>query len=227
LSGLTRFNDDLFGAEHLKMSDEIATPEADKRRTMGTKIKAFIFNTSKRVEGKGATPTRIRHSFCHVTISSNDEPEDLKVIPLLTDSTMDKISLFQCAKPKKGCPPFEKRKAFAAEIAKRLPALAAFIDRFEIPESMRTSEEAQRCGVDTYRNPKVQEMLVELSPEHKFFEAMKLIFTQAPSSPDSGAPTIMPAPVVGGATEVYALMLPGTQCSRSRFVLRHRVAERF
>jgi hypothetical protein len=64
------------------------------------------------------------------------------VIPLLTDSTMDKISLFQCAKPKKGFPPFEKRKAFAAEIAKRLPALAAFIDRFEIPESMRTSEEA-------------------------------------------------------------------------------------
>ncbi len=74
LSGLTRFNDDLLGAEHLKMSDEIATPEADKRRTMGTKIKAFIFNTSKRVEGKGATPTRIKHSFCHVTISSNDEP---------------------------------------------------------------------------------------------------------------------------------------------------------
>jgi hypothetical protein len=61
------------------------------------------------------------------------------------------------------------RKAFTAEIAKRLPALAAFIDRFEIPESMRTSEEAQRCGVDTYRNPTVQEMLVEISPEHKFF----------------------------------------------------------
>jgi hypothetical protein len=56
LSGETRFNDDLLGAEHLKMSDEIATPEADKRRTMGTKLKGFIFNTSKRVEAKGATP---------------------------------------------------------------------------------------------------------------------------------------------------------------------------
>jgi hypothetical protein len=98
-------------------------------------------------------------------------------------------------------------KAFAAEIAKRLPALAAFIDRFEIPDSMRTSEEAQRCGVDTYRNPKVQEMLNEISPEHRFFEAMKLIFTQAPSFPDSGEPIIMPVPVVGGATEVYAHML--------------------
>ena len=130
-------------------------------------------------------------------------------------------------KAKKGFPPFEKRKAFAAEIAKRLPALAAFIDRFEIPDSMRTSEEAQRCGVDTYRNPKVQEMLVEISPEHKFFEAMKLIFTQAPSFPDSGQPVIMPSTVVGGATEVYALMLARNQCSRSPSVLRYRVAERF
>jgi hypothetical protein len=211
LSGDTRFNDDLLAAEHLKMSDEIGTPEADKRRNMGTKLKGFIFNTSKRVEAKGATPTRIKHSFSHVTISSNDETEDLKVIPLLNDSTMDKISLFQCAKPKKGFPPFEKRKAFAAEIAKRLPALAAFIDRVEIPKSMRISEEAHRCGVDTYRNPTVQEMLIEISPEHKFFEAMKLIFTQAPSSPDSGQPIIMPAPVVGSATEVYAHMLARNQ----------------
>jgi hypothetical protein len=211
LSGDTRFNDDLLGAEHLKMSDEIATPEADKRRNMGTKLKGFIFNTSKRVEAKGATPTRIKHSFCHVTISSNDETEDLKVIPLLNDSTMDKISLFQCAKPEKGFPPFEKRKAFAAESAKHLPALAAFIDRFEIPRSMRTSEEAQRCGVDTYRNPKVQEMLVGISSEHKFFEAMSLIFTEAPSSPDSGEPIIMPAPVMGGATKIYAYMLARNQ----------------
>jgi hypothetical protein len=40
---------------------------------------------------------------------------------------------------------------------------------------------------------------------------MKLIFTQAPSSPDSGQPIIMPAPVVGSATEVYAHMLVRNQ----------------
>jgi hypothetical protein len=60
LCGLTRFNDDLFAAEHLKMSDEIGTSDPDKRRQFGTKLKALIFNSSKRVEGKNNTPTTIK-----------------------------------------------------------------------------------------------------------------------------------------------------------------------
>ena len=35
LSGLTRFNNDLFAAEHHKMSDEIATSDSDKCREFG------------------------------------------------------------------------------------------------------------------------------------------------------------------------------------------------
>jgi hypothetical protein len=180
LSGATRFNNDLFAAEHLKMSDEIATSDSDKRREFGTKIKALIFNTSKRLEGKGATPVTIKHSFGHVTISANDEPEDVKGLPLLTDSTIDKISLFKCVKPKKALPTFAKRKEFGIQLANQLPALAAFLDRFEIPKEMQTTDEANRCGVNTYRHPELQQMLHGQSPEHRFFEAMEVVF-----NPDS------------------------------------------
>jgi hypothetical protein len=128
-------------------------------------------------------------------------------MPLLTDSTIDKISLFKCVRPKEGLPPFSKRKEFGAWIKNQLPAFADFLDQFTIPPTMQTTDEAQRCGVDTYRNPEIQQMLHENSPDHRFFEALKVIFTQAPTSPESAEPIRQLNPITGTSTEIFAKML--------------------
>ena len=87
-------NSDLIGAEHLMMSDENASTRFADRLRMGAAIKRITAEQwqdchSKRQDKLTLSP------FWLLTISLNDNPERLMILPPMMDDIKDKLSLFK------------------------------------------------------------------------------------------------------------------------------------
>jgi hypothetical protein len=85
MSDRTQFNSELFAAEHLMIEDEIASTDIRNRRSFGARIKDFTVNDlqsyhAKRVDALSIEP------FWRVSITVNDEPEDLLILPPIDES---------------------------------------------------------------------------------------------------------------------------------------------
>ena len=92
VSGDTGFNGELFGAEHLIIEDEMAQRDMRSRRRTGTALKGLVANDVQRCRKMYHDAVALK-PFWRVTISLNDEPEDLLVLPPLDDGIRDKLIL--------------------------------------------------------------------------------------------------------------------------------------
>jgi hypothetical protein len=167
LAGKTEFNGELFGCEHLMVEDDVPTSDLASRRAFGCGIKAIAANTSHRwhrkcVEADSFAP------FWRLTISVNNEPECLLVLPPIDESLGDKIFLFLCEIQPMPMPTVEPqdRKIFAQTIANEIPAFCDFLVKFKIPPSLKDG----RFGVRHYHHPRILEILAEMSPETRLSE---------------------------------------------------------
>src|SRR5207249_3354414 len=82
MTGRTDFNAELFEAEHLSIDDEKASIDIRSRRELGTAIKMVCVNQEQTCFRKYATPVTLL-PFWRLTISVNDDPEALQVLPPL------------------------------------------------------------------------------------------------------------------------------------------------
>jgi hypothetical protein len=167
MSAQTQFNSDLFGAEHQMIEDEIPSADMRTRRNFGTMIKQFTATEEIRCHGK-YKPGLTLSPFWRLTISCNDEPEDLAILPPLDESLSDKLILLK-AYP--GPMPMQTtsdddRVSFRNKIASELPAFVDFLLTQEIPDRIRSP----RYGVREYHNPEIVEAIEELSPEERLKE---------------------------------------------------------
>src|SRR5258708_40122450 len=94
MAGLTHFNKDLFAAEHLMIEDEVASTAIKHRRHFATRIKDFTVNEVQSCHAKGRDAISLR-PFWRLTISLNDEPENLLILPPIDESLEDKIMLLK------------------------------------------------------------------------------------------------------------------------------------
>jgi hypothetical protein len=203
LSGDTRFCDDVMEAEHLKCSDA-GSRNADTRQIIASKLKELLYNTVRRAEGKNAKAVSVAGSS-RLTISVNTDPEDLKMLPLSTDSIRDKMATFWVKNP--GCfPAFEDRAKYLAIIRSERPAFIQYLLDFPIPKELQRTEEAQRCGVDTYRSSQAEEILKPLGPEESFWETLCSVFSK-PATSLAGVGHSPNSPISGTASDVYSAML--------------------
>lgn len=162
--GETQFNADLAQAEHLMIEDENASNDIRSRRKFGAAIKEFTVNTTMSIHGKGkqaiALPT-----FKRLTLSVNDEPENLMILPPLDESILDKVMLIKCNRSEIG----ENRKKTWDRIIKELPAFAFYLDKMPVPKAMQSV----RFGVKAYHNPELLEVLASLSPENRLLSVIQ------------------------------------------------------
>jgi hypothetical protein len=158
--GKTAFNSDLFHGEHLVMSDQVAHTDLASRREFGSKIKDLLVNPRQRYHAKNFE-AHMAAPFWRMTVSTNDEPENLKILPPIDDSLTDKLILLKVCMPE--CLPAteEGQPAFLAGIRKALPAYAAFLNDFQIPEDLKSG----RFGVTHFHNEDILDALDELAPE--------------------------------------------------------------
>ena len=178
---LTPFNKDLAGAEHWQIEDPSTTTDIRSRRNFGAKLKEATVNRDFSIHAKTKDALTLP-IFRRVTISVNDEPENLAIIPPLEASMDDKLFLFHCAPASKCFDPFRSkngdldRAAVWAHVREEIPAIRAWLLRAftRVPKGMQDD----RFGIKAWHHPELREELMGLSPETRFLQLIDdVLFT--------------------------------------------------
>ncbi len=162
MTAQTSFNSDLFKAEHLIIADETPATEYSERCAFGAGIKNMVAEPMQRLHAKGRDAMMLE-PFWRVTMSLNDEPENLMVLPPYNESMKDKLILFKVDRA--GSLPNgerDSRAKFAEAIKNELPAFIHFLlHEYQIPLEFRKG----RFGIQEYCNPEVSLAIEDIEPE--------------------------------------------------------------
>ena len=170
--GKSEFNGDLFGAEHLCIADEVPFFDMPSRRVFGSKIKDMCVNSLQSCHGKHKEALTL-YPIWRLTISVNDEPENLIMLPPLEESIEDKIMLLKVGKAKmpmnSDCP--RSRVDFWKGLRAEIPGFIHFVEKYEIPEEYKES----RFGIRAFQHPDLVEILTEMTHENRLMELLDII----------------------------------------------------
>jgi len=170
--GKTTFNRDLFGSETLAFGDEMGSTDIRVRRTMGAKIKQFAVNQNQWCHGKGRQAFTLQPQW-RLTLSLNDETENLMVLPPIDEGIEDKLMILRVLRSRI----FDdqtrwsnSRKIDWDKIKSVLPGFVAFLHAFEIPQDLRSG----RFGVKHYQDPDILVSLNSISPEARLLDLIDM-----------------------------------------------------
>ncbi len=169
MSGLTPFNSDLFEAEHLMIEDEQASYDIRSRRNFGAQLKNITATEWQRCHAKNRVAISLA-PFWRLSMSVNDEPENLMVLPPIDDSIEDKIIILRAAKTSMSMPTatLEQRSAFWQKLEGELPAFLDYLTQWEIPQKLSS----ERFGIAHFHHPAILQTRDNLAPE---FRLLRLI----------------------------------------------------
>jgi hypothetical protein len=161
MSGATEFNGDLFASEHLCISDEAPGRDIHSRRSLGSHIKSMLFDIDQSCHPKNRQAVTLRPIWA-MSISLNDEPENLQVLPPLDPSLMDKLIILRCVRHPLPWPGPEIE-VLREIIDTELSQFAHYLDGLTVPDHLVEP----RCGLKAYQHPAILDELMQLSPEHQ------------------------------------------------------------
>jgi len=178
MSGGTAFNADLFGAEHLAVEDEQPSTDIRARRAFGSQIKNVTVNVDQRFHQKHRDAIVLR-PFWRMSVSINDESENVQILPVIDDSIEDKLMIFRAVRHVMPMPTgtAAERAAFWARLVSELPAMLKFLVDLEIPDGLR----CERFGVRHYHHPEIMRLLNEVAPEVRLLALIDATFFTAPA----------------------------------------------
>jgi len=170
--GKSEFNGDLFGAEHLCIADEVPFFDMPSRRVFGSKIKDMCVNSLQSCHGKHKEALTL-YPIWRLTISVNDEPENLIMLPPLEESIEDKIMLLKvgvAVMPMDSDSP-RGRVDFWDGLRAEIPGFIQFVEKYEIPKEYKES----RFGIRAFQHPELVEILTEMTHENRLMELLDII----------------------------------------------------
>ncbi len=162
MAGKTSFNAELFEAEHLVLEDEHMSRRLSDRLQLGAAIKAVVANETHSCHRKYCTPITLR-PFWRLTITLNDEPEALLVLPPLEDHVADKILLLRASRFPMPMPTIthdDRAKLWDTLIAELPAFLYYLLNQYGPPDELRDP----RYVVAGWHHPDLAAALHELSP---------------------------------------------------------------
>ncbi len=170
--GNTNFNSELIGAELLTCDDESGHTDMRMRKQMGNRIKSSLFSGAVKGEEKGKEAFTVR-PWWRLVIATNDEPEDLRILPPYDDSMLDKLSMFKCYRHEIVMPDATQTERWA-QIEAEIPAfMYDLLHKFVIPQEMKD----RRTGAKAYQHPDLVGAIAAMDPANKLLqqidEAMK------------------------------------------------------
>jgi hypothetical protein len=162
MSGATPFNGELFGAEHLMIEDECGSTDLRTRREFGAKIKDFTVNQVQSCHAKNRQAVSLK-PFWRLSISLNDEPENLMILPPIDESLTDKIILLRANRQPMpmDTSTSEGHALFWQALVAEIPAFVDHLLRWDIPVELRS----QRFGITHFHHPALLASIDALSPE--------------------------------------------------------------
>ena len=184
--GRTDFNSELAGAEHLLIEEVPSSNRHEDRLTFGERIKEVVANDLMRLHKKNRDAVSV-HPFHRITITINDHPEKMKVLPPLTEDFSEKLIMLHAKEAPDFWSKFDEspdpRRAVREAIKAEIPAFCRYLLELEIPETMRSGNDGRRYGVKSYVPEELASLLFEQEPEsHLLLLIDKEIF--GPSAPD-------------------------------------------
>jgi hypothetical protein len=168
LQGRTDFNSELFGAEHLILEDESASISHIARSALGAAIKTIAVNEIHQCHGK----RRDIENLCprwRLSISLNNEPERMMILPRLSNDVSDKIILLRATRHPMpvAIDTADEKAAFRQSLMDQLPGYLHWLEtEFEIPKKWTSP----RFGIKEFHHPELVEALDELSPAFVLLE---------------------------------------------------------
>jgi len=163
MTGGSSFNSDLFGAEHLMVEDEVASTDLRARRTFGNLIKQVTVNDQQRLHAKGKDAIMLK-PWWRMSITTNDEEENLMVLPPLDTSLEDKMTILKAspAEIPVRSDDLGDREAFWGRIMQDIPGLLHYVlNEFELSDALKS----RRFGCTHYHHPEIMRRLSALAPE--------------------------------------------------------------
>lgn len=209
--GDTKFNSDLFYAEHLMIEDEAASTSIQVRRDFGSKMKSMIVNVTQSFHRKTKEALPLT-PYWRLTVSLNDEAENLMVLPPLDESIKDKIILLACS-PATFPGEDAEEGAFADflhRMQNELPAYFSWLRSWRVPHEVKN----RRFGVVAFQNAKLLESLEDLAPEVRL---LNLIDTLKPGE-------YWPLYWKGTAADLEACLLEKDKTGRVQRLLTYSTA---
>ena len=169
MSGLTPFNSDLFEAEHLMIEDEHASIDIRARRNFGAQLKNITVVDWQRCHAKNRVAISLA-PFWRLSVTVNDEPENLMVLPPIDDSIEDKLIILRASKFELPMPTvtLEQRSSFWQKLVDELPAFLHYLTQWEIPTALLS----ERFGITHFHHPEILQAIDNLAPE---FRLLRLI----------------------------------------------------
>ena len=169
MSGLTPFNSDLFEAEHLMIEDEQASFDIRSRRNFGAQLKNITATEWQRCHAKNRVAISLA-PFWRLSMSVNDEPENLMVLPPIDDSIEDKLIILRASRSSMPMPTANQgeRKVFWKTLEQELPAFLQFLIQWQIPQKLSS----ERFGITHFHHPEILQAIDNLAPE---FRLLRLI----------------------------------------------------
>ena len=215
MTGGTSFNSELFGAEHLIIDDQCGNSDFRSRQKLTAQFKMITAAGSQQCHPKGK-PAVTLIPFWRQTVSVNDDPESLLVLPLIREDLADKIMLFKIEHHDMPMPTRtnHERDAFWNQLMAELPHWLHYLNGWEIPVQMQ----GDRYGVTHYHHPDIVEAIDSLSPQTKFFNLLQAHFsgTFRPLMPWIGTAaeleTLLTAPGAHSPYEARKLLYWTTAC---------------
>ena len=180
LIGQTSFNGDCFEAEHLEIADEPgASTDIRSRRNFGAMLKQLTATDFHRCHQKFRQAITLK-PFWRISISVNDEPENLMICPPIDSSLEDKLIMLKCISKPMPMPTGTnaERKAFMQKLLSELPAFLHHLTQWQIPQELKS----ERYGIGHYQHPDLLRELAAMSPEFRLLQMIdRCLFPAIPT----------------------------------------------
>ena len=170
--GETTFNSGWMGCEHLLIEDPRPSMKMLDRLQLAQILKSLSVNEDQSLHAKQREEFGVTPEFV-VSISINDDPDSLRILPPLTPDFADKVQLFQVTKRDLPLPTRtpEERLAFRRGIEAELPAyLYYLLEECAVPEDLRSD----RFGVTHYHEPTLRVSLWEDTPSSELLALLDI-----------------------------------------------------
>jgi hypothetical protein len=170
LTGSTNFNSELFASEHLAMGDSPLSTKMEDRLRFGEFIKMIVAEQWHRFHPKGRD-AMIVNPVWRLSISINDDQDNLRSLPPIKEGVADKIHLLHAnaAEMPMKTTTLDEYRAFGRRLEEELPAFAHWLmTEFQLPDVL----ESGRFGMISIQAPDLMRELFEDSPSGEFLELL-------------------------------------------------------
>ena len=164
LVGKTNFNSHLFSYGLWTVDDEAPSASSDQHVSFSSKIKEFTANDEFLVNEK-FKKAGIIFWRGRLSITLNDDPVSIKLLPDMDMSIRDKIMAFHCNGG------WEFTTDFKEQIEKELPHFAQFLLDYELPKASKSV----RFGVKEYMSPTLDD-LASVDSRYSYMQELLTIF---------------------------------------------------